>query len=107
MTWAAAAFALIGWLVALSVWAYSREIYHRAKAEVYQEFADKTGIIVNRRDPQAFAREVLALFASPTRRARMAVTARAHARSYDLAAAVAATWELYRGVATQRARVAS
>ena len=40
MTWAVAAFALVGWLVALGVWAYSREIYHRAKAEVYQEFAD-------------------------------------------------------------------
>ena len=69
--------------------------------------AGETGVVVDGRDPQAFAREVLALFASPTRRARMAVTARAHARSYDLDAAVAATWELYRGVATQRARVAS
>jgi len=69
--------------------------------------AGETGVVVDGRDPQTFAREVLALFANPTRRARMAVTARAHARSYDLDAAVAATWELYRGVATQRARVAS
>jgi hypothetical protein len=37
----------------------------------------------------------------------MAVRARAHARSYDLDAAVASTWELYREVAARRARAAS
>ena len=29
-----------GWLTALAVFAYFRSSYHRAKAEVYQEFAD-------------------------------------------------------------------
>ena len=69
--------------------------------------AGETGVVVDGRDSQAFAREVLALFANPARRARMATSARAHARSYDLDAAVASTWELYRGVAARRARVAS
>lgn len=69
--------------------------------------AGETGVVVAGRDPQAFAHEILALFANPARRASMAANARAHARSYDLDTAVVATWELYRGVATQRARVAS
>jgi len=69
--------------------------------------AGETGVVVDGRDAQAFAREILALFANPARRARMAVSARAHARTYDLDAAVASTWELYRGIAARRARVAS
>jgi len=69
--------------------------------------AGETGVIVDGRDPGALAREVLALIADRARRARMAEHARAHARSYDLDAAVASTWELYRGVAARRARVAS
>lgn len=40
MTPALIAFALSGWLVALAVWAVSRSIYHKAKSEVYQEFAN-------------------------------------------------------------------
>jgi glycosyltransferase involved in cell wall biosynthesis len=66
--------------------------------------AGETGVVIDGRDPQAFARELLALFANPARRARMAVSARAHARTYDLDAAVASTWELYRGVAATRSR---
>jgi hypothetical protein len=32
--------AIAGWLAAVGVFAYSRSVYHQAKAEVYQEFAD-------------------------------------------------------------------
>jgi glycosyltransferase involved in cell wall biosynthesis len=66
--------------------------------------AGETGVIVDGRDPQAFARELLALFANPARRARMASAARAHARGYDLDAAVGSTWDLYRGVAATASR---
>jgi glycosyltransferase involved in cell wall biosynthesis len=71
--------------------------------------AGETGVVADGRDPQAFACELLALFANPARRARMASCARSHARGYDLDAAVGSTWDLYRGVAAtaSRARAAS
>jgi hypothetical protein len=38
--WAIFALTASGWLAALGCFAYFRSEYHRAKAEVYQEFAD-------------------------------------------------------------------
>jgi glycosyltransferase involved in cell wall biosynthesis len=68
--------------------------------------AGETGVVTQ--GSEAFAREVLALFSDPARRARMSVAARNHALSYDLDAAVAATWDIYHAAAAAtRARVAS
>jgi len=66
----------------------------------------ETGIVAN--GAPALARAISALLGDPQRRARMATAARERARGYDLEAAVAATWSIYRDVAAlARAKVAS
>jgi glycosyltransferase involved in cell wall biosynthesis len=66
----------------------------------------ETGIITS--GTAALALALSALLGDPRRRARMATAARERARGYDLDAAVAATWNIYRDVAAQRrAKVAS
>jgi glycosyltransferase involved in cell wall biosynthesis len=68
--------------------------------------AGVTGLVAGH--PGELASAVLALFADPVRRAQMGRAAREHALGYDLDAAVAATWDLYRTAATAtRTRVAS
>jgi len=68
--------------------------------------AGETGLVTT--STTAFARAVLALLSDRDRRARMAVAARAHARRYDLNAAIDATWDIYHDVTgTARARFAS
>jgi len=66
----------------------------------------ETGIVAN--GAPALARAISALLGDPQRRTRMATAARERARGYDLEAAVAATWSIYRDVAAlARAKVAS
>ena len=66
----------------------------------------ETGIVAN--GAPALACAISALLGDPQRRARMATAARERARGYDLEAAVAATWSIYRDVAAiARAKVAS
>jgi glycosyltransferase involved in cell wall biosynthesis len=68
--------------------------------------AGETGLVTT--GTAEFARAVLALLSDRDRRSRMAVAARAHARRYDLAAAIDATWDIYHDVTdTARARFAS
>jgi glycosyltransferase involved in cell wall biosynthesis len=54
----------------------------------------ETGLVYGDR-AAALARDVLLLFADPARRARMAIAAREHVRTYDLERAMAMTWEMY------------
>jgi glycosyltransferase involved in cell wall biosynthesis len=58
-----------------------------------------TGLVVDGKKPQQIADAILALFADPARRVAIGRAAREHATSYDLAAAVAATWGIYERVA--------
>ncbi len=59
-----------------------------------------TGLVRDARDPAAFGGAILELFA---RRDAMTAAARAHALSYDLERAVAATWRIYRDMLRMRA----
>lgn len=61
----------------------------------HEHVRDDTGIACDGRDARAFADAIVALFADDVRRARTSLAARAHARRYDLDAAVADTWALY------------
>ena len=67
--------------------------------------AGSTGLIVDGKKPQELADAMLALFADPLRRWQMRAAAREHAASYDLAAAVRATWAIYERVAAERAQL--
>jgi len=78
----------------------------RAGAAHEHVIAGVTGEIVAPRDPAAFAAAIDGLLADPDRRTAMRRAAREHAISFDLDAAVTATWAIYRD-ATAVARVAS
>ncbi len=63
----------------------------------------ETGDVVDGKDPAAFAAAMVRQFDDPLRRARMSAASRSHALGYDLAHAVSATMDIYRGVAGGRA----
>lgn len=66
-----------------------------------------TGEVIDGGDRGALARALGALLDDNDRRRRMGVAARAHAGRYDLDAAVAATWAIYREVVAAPTRAAS
>lgn len=67
-----------------------------------------TGMVLDGRDPAAFAGAILALFADAPRRLAMGRAARSHAAHHDMRRAVEATWAIYRDVASGvRQRAAS
>ncbi|MFT3698096.1 MAG: glycosyltransferase [Kofleriaceae bacterium] len=67
-----------------------------SKGASHEHVTRETGVIAD--GAAAIAREVLALFDDPDRRARMSRAAREHALAYDLDAALTATWEIYRSL---------
>jgi glycosyltransferase involved in cell wall biosynthesis len=67
--------------------------------------AGATGLVVDGRDPTQLAARMIELLDDPERRARMGAAARAHATTYDLAAAVRSTWSIYDRVLAERAHV--
>jgi glycosyltransferase involved in cell wall biosynthesis len=60
----------------------------------------ETGLVAH--GTEAFAAAIVRLFDDPVARARMGAAARLHAQSYDLAHAVRATMDIYRGIARTR-----
>lgn len=60
----------------------------------------ETGLVAH--GIEAFASSIVRLLDDPLARARMGTAARLHAQSYDLAHAVRATMDLYRGIARTR-----
>jgi glycosyltransferase involved in cell wall biosynthesis len=79
-------------------------IVARAGASHEHVVANETGLVIDGAKSQELADAMLALFADPLRRWQMRAAAREHAASYDLTAAVRATWDIYERVAAERAQ---
>jgi glycosyltransferase involved in cell wall biosynthesis len=79
-------------------------IVARAGASHEHVIANETGLVIDGAKSQELADAMLALFADPLRRWQMRAAAREHAASYDLTAAVRATWDIYERVAADRAQ---